>query len=318
MVDEETTIAQGLHITDDNAGYDAACKRVLSEKAILARIMKSCLEEYKDCDVNEIAEKYMEGQPQVSAVPVLPDEDSTIISGMDTEDKSVHEGTVTYDIRFRAIVPGSGERIALIINVEAQNDFYPGYPLIMRAIYYCCRIISSQYDREFTGPHYEKIKKVYSIWICMKPPKSRENTITRYRLVEEHLVGEAIEPVRNYDLLSVVMLCLGGPDRENYDGVLRMLDVLLSNETSEAEKRKILQNDYDIQMTQTMEREVSVMCNLSKGVEEKGMAKGMTNGILASIKNLVKNMGVSVEQAMSVLEIPETERQKYVDLLEQQ
>ena len=75
-------------------------------------------------------------------------------------------------------------------------------------------------------------------------------------------------------------------------------------------------------MTQTMEREVSVMCNLSKGVREKGvaegMAKGMTNGILASIKNLVKNMGVSVEQAMSVLEIPEAERQKYMDLLERQ
>ena len=68
------------------------------------------------------------------------------------------------------------------------------------------------------------------------------------------------------------------------------------------------------------------MCNLSKGVREKGvvegmaegMAKGMTNGILVSIKNLVKNMGVSVEQAMAVLEIPETERQKYMDLLEQQ
>ena len=57
--------------------------------------------------------------------------------------------------------------IALIINVEAQNDFYPGYPLIKRGIYYCCRMISSQYGREFTGPHYEKIKKVYSIWICI-------------------------------------------------------------------------------------------------------------------------------------------------------
>ena len=60
------------------------------------------------------------------------------------------------------------------------------------------------------------------------------------------------------------------------------------------------------------------MCNLSKGMMEKGMAKGMTNGILTSIKNLVKNMGVSVEQAMAVLEIPEAERQKYMDLLEQQ
>ncbi len=64
------------------------------------------------------------------------------------------------------------------------------------------------------------------------------------------------------------------------------------------------------------------MCNLSKGVMEKGLAEGraegMADGILASIKNLVKNMGVSVEQAMSVLEIPEDERQKYMDLLERQ
>jgi hypothetical protein len=148
----------------------------------------------------------------------------------------------------------------------------------------------------------------------MKPPQYRANTITRYRLVEEHLVGDGKEPVRNYDLLSIIMLCLGGPNGANYDGVLRMLDVLLSSETSEAEKRNILQDDYDIQMTQTMEREVSVMCNLSKGVEEKGIAKG----ILSSIKNLVKNMDVSVEQAMSVLEIPEAERQKYMDLLERQ
>ena len=84
--------------------------------------------------------------------------------------------------------------------------------------------------------------------------------------------------VRNYDLLSIIMLCLGGPDGENYNGVWRMLDVLLSNETSEAEKRKILQDDYDIEMTQTMEREVSVMCNLSKGVREKGVAEGMAKG----------------------------------------
>ncbi len=131
-------------------------------------------------------------------------------------------------------------------------------------------------------------------------------------------MGEAVEPVENYDLLSIVMLCLGGPGGGNYEGVLRMLDVLLSNETSEVEKRKILQDDYGIQMTQTMEQEVSVMCNLSKGVEEKGMAKGMTNGILASIKNLVKNLGMSVEQAMSVLEVPEAERQNYRDLLERQ
>ena len=59
----------------------------------------------KDCDVNEIAEKYIEGQPQVSAVPVLPDEDSTIINGMDTEDKSVGLWQVLRCILHRLVIP---------------------------------------------------------------------------------------------------------------------------------------------------------------------------------------------------------------------
>lgn len=329
-MDGETTIAQGLRVTDEDSRYDAACKRILSEKAILARIMKSCLEEYKDCNVTDIAEKYIEGQPQVAMVPVLPDENGTIITGMDTEDKSLHEGTVTYDIRFQALVPGTEEQIALIINVEAQNVFHPGYPLIKRAVYYCSRMISAQYGREFTGSHYEKIKKVYSIWICMNPPQYRQNTINRYRLVEETITGDAEEPAGNYDLLSIIMVCLGGPERENYDGILRMLDVLLSENTTEAEKRKILQDDYDIQMTQTMKEEVELMCNLSQGIKEKshaeglaeglekGLTEGVEKGILLSIKNLAANPDISLEKAMSMLGVPEADKKRYIELLKQQ
>ena len=72
---------------------------------------------------------------------------------------------------FFAVAPVSGELIRLIINIEAQNDYYPGYPLIKRGLYYCSRMISAQYGTEFTGSHYEQIKKVYSIWICINPPR---------------------------------------------------------------------------------------------------------------------------------------------------
>ena len=90
--------------------------------------MKTCLAEYQDCDVNEIAEKYIEGQPQVDTVPVAPDETNapSRIQGMGTEDTSLTEGTVLYDIRFTAVAPASGERIRLIINLEAQNKFLVG------------------------------------------------------------------------------------------------------------------------------------------------------------------------------------------------
>ena len=56
------------------------------------------------------------------------------------------------------------------------------------------------------------------------------------------------------------------------------------------------------------------MCNLSKGVEERGVAKG----ILVSIKNLMETMNLTIEQAMTALKVPENERQKYMDMLERQ
>ena len=283
----DTTIAKNIRVIDEKASYDAACKRLLSEKIILAWIMKNCLEEYRDCDVDEIAGKYIEGTPQVGEVAVAPDESSyvSMIQGAGSQDASLTEGTVTYDIRFLAIAPVSGELIRLIINIEAQNDFYPGYPLIKRGIYYCSRMISAQYGTEFTKSHYENIKKVYSIWICMNPPKNRENSITRYYIAEENLVGSVKERKADYDLMAAVMICLGREDDSGTD-LLKLLNVLLSTETDSQDKCQILEEDFHIRMTESLESEVSLMCNLSKGVEEKGIEKGRQEGIIAMVSAL--------------------------------
>ena len=283
----DTTIAKNIRVADEKASYDAACKRLLSEKIILAWIMKNCLEEYRDCDVDEIAEKYIEGTPQVGEVAVAPDESNrvSVIQGAGNEDTSLTEGTIFYDIRFLAIAPVSAVLIRLIINIEAQNDFYPGYPLIKRGIYYCSRMISAQYGTEFTNSHYENIKKVYSIWICMNPPKSRENSITRYYIAEENLAGSVKERKADYDLMAAVMICLGKEEDSGTD-LLKLLNVLLSTETGSQDKCQILEEDFHIRMTQTLESEVSLMCNLSKGVEEKGIEKGRQEGIIAMVSAL--------------------------------
>ncbi|WP_418292810.1 hypothetical protein [Megasphaera sp.] len=39
--------------------YDEACKRVLSERGIMAHILKACTEEFKDCDLQDIAQRYI-------------------------------------------------------------------------------------------------------------------------------------------------------------------------------------------------------------------------------------------------------------------
>ncbi len=310
----ENTLAQNLSVAGENASYDEACKKLLANRIILAWIMKSCLEEYRDMDVNEIADQYIEGEPQIARIAVHPDEMAgrgEQIKGEKTEDSTITEGTITFDIRFNALLPGTGVHTELFINVEAQNDFYPGYPIMKRGIYYCSRLISSQYGVEFTNAHYEKIRKVSSIWICLNSPKYRKNTINRYTIQEENLIGDVSKKKENYDLMTAVIICLGNSENDNYTGILKLLDVLLSSEKEPEEKKRILQNDFDIKMTRKLEREVSELCNLSKDVEEKGIRKG----ILTSIQNLMESMNWTAEQAMEALKVPEAEWSQYANRL---
>lgn len=284
-MEQKTTLSQSIDIVDQKAQYDEACKKVLAEKIILAWIMKHTMKEYADYEVQEIVEHYIVDEPEVGKKSVLPDEtNAPKITGVGVEDGSLTEGTITYDIQFRAIVPGSDEMVQMIINVEAQNDFYPGYPIIKRAIYYCARMISSQYGTVFTKSHYEKIQKVYSVWICMNPPKERNNTITEYSLTEKHHIGKVKEKDEYYDLMNAIMICLGSSEDSTESELLCLLDVLLASDKKAKEKKIILERDFEIPMTEKMEGEMEHMCNLSDGVEQKGIEKGIKIGIEQGIE----------------------------------
>ena len=330
----ESTLSGAIRTESIMAQYDAACKRLLSEKSILAWILKDCVEEFQDIEPAEIAARYIEGTPQIGSVPVLLGESNapSKIRGAATEDASLSEGTIHYDIRFLALVPGSQEHLELIINIEAQNAFYPGYPLITRAIYYCSRLLSAQYGVEFSGGDYGNIKKVYSIWICMQPPVERQNTITRYSIRETSLAGKVRERKAHYDLLTAVMVCLGKEDVPSPTRALRLLNVLLGRETAAEVKKQVMEEEFDLPMTDGLQNEVSMMCNLSQGVLEdgirighaKGHAEGRAEGRaeerktqnLKSILAIAKNIGVSYEKAMDLLEITDqAERQRYLDQL---
>ena len=87
------------------------------------------------------------------------------------------------------------------------------------------------------------------------------------------------------------------------------------------EKKKILQDVFEIKMTKTLESEVQDVCNLSKGVQEKGIAigvkQGFEQGTLNSIKNLMETLKLTAEQAMVALKVPEADKPKYVSKLNQ-
>ena len=70
------------------------------------------------------------------------------------------------------------------------------------------------------------------------------------------------------------------------------------------------------------ERGVTRMCRameitFAEGLKE-GIAKGRAEGRADAIQRIMKALGLSLEKAMDVLEIPAEERQKYRELLERQ
>ena len=280
-MESENSFARHIESAGSDAALDNVCKRLLANKSILAWIMRECIEEYRDCTVEEIAERYIEGQPRIGEETVHADESlPQSISGLNTVDSSINDGTVTYDICYEALLPGADEYVSIIINIEVQNNFYPGYPLIKRGIYYCGRMLSSQYDRYFTASNYDKLRKVYSIWICTNPPENKKNAIKKYSITESDIVGNAPKEEKSiYDLLSLIMIYLGDESKDNYGGIVKLLKVLLSEEIRAESKKEILRNEFEIKMTRDLESEVSEMCDISKGISARAMAKGLAEGM---------------------------------------
>lgn len=278
----KTQISDSIDAADGKERLDAQIKKILSNKKILSWIVKYTVTEFADMALERI-EAYIEGEPEVAKIPVYPGKTNMeSITGLPTEDKVPNEGEVTYDIRFYMIVPGR-EPVKIIINLEAQNEYYPGYDLVTRAVFYCARMLSAQLGVEFTTntndpKKYDNIKKVYSIWICMDTPNYAGNTITEYHMTQDLHYGNFSGKAR-YDLLSVVMICLNDTQNEEENELIKMLTTLLSKDMEKEEKKQKLQEEYGIPMDDGFGMEVDEMCNYSGYVENKGIEKGIQQGI---------------------------------------
>lgn len=320
MPQTESAMAKVVDMTYQQERYDECVKKILSQKIVLAWILKKCVKEFAPYSVEQIMNDGIEGQPMVSVVAVDRDESDREaaeeqIEGKNTVDSSIDEGTVVYDILFTAVVPDTKEPIQLIINIEGQREDRVTYPVIKRAIYYASRMISAQKNTVFTKSHYEKIEKVYTIWINMNVPLERRNTITEYSIKETNHFGKVQEEISHYDLISVIMIGIGNPDDVDGDSLLNLLDTLFSSDKKPEEKKSILENNFDIAMTVALEKEVAEMGGIGRGIYldayEEASRTTERNTKVDAIISIMNDFGVSIEQAMRTLKVAEQEQSEY-------
>lgn len=191
------------------------------------------------------------------------------------------------------MAPGQNEPIGLIINIEIQNDDRPGRSITNRAEYYCARMITEQYGTVFTEGHYQDLQKVYSIWICPDPAAKRQNGIFRFPRKMETVYGNSPFKDEDFDNSEYIVIFVGMLNDPNDNQIIDLLYTIFSNDITVEEKKQRLSSVYGIEMTREIESEVLEMCNLSKGIENRGEAKG----VLKTLIQLVQDGDLSLNRA---------------------
>ena len=293
-MEQLTGLGKAIAAADpDKIRLDMTVKNILAYKPLLARIFKEVVSECREMSYDEI-EACIEGEVLVSKVYV----DSGItnagerIDGLNTESYLNEEGLDRYDIRTYLRLPGKGdsEYIKLIINLEAQNEDKPGYDLPLRALFYCCRMISAQQGVEFTTDSddpvkYGNIKKVYSIWLCTEAAQTRANSIEIYDIDRRFLHGSNADDPR-YDIMNAIIIYISEKHNpENTENeLIRMLTDLFDERINGPDKVQKLKSEYGLSMTKEVESEVTGMCTYATAMENKGIKKGIEKGISKGMK----------------------------------
>ncbi len=299
--DLNTEIANAVNAAGDKAQYDERAKRLLGHKSILAHILVDTVEEFRGMDPRDVV-KYIEGEPKIGVVPTEPgltNVDGERVVGMNTENTEINEGTINFDIVFYVRMKDGLSQI--IVNVEAQKDMPTEYHILNRAIFYACRLVSSQKERDFVNKKYDDIKQVYTIWICMNMP---EDSTDYYYLANKKVLGNCRWEGKQ-DLLNIVLLGLARelPGQDKKHELHRLLGALLSKKLSQNEKLNIIEKEYDIPLEEDLRKDVSVMCNLSQGIVDDTKAE--------IILNMFKK-GYTLEQIADVTEKSISEIEKIV------
>ena len=322
-----TEIKNAIAAADDKVQYDTYAKRLLAQKIILANILVKTIAEFKDMSPSEVV-NYIEGEPELGIVPIEPgltnaektDGAGQRIIGYNTENTEINEGTIRFDIIFYVRIPTLDNEnkglSKIIVNIECQKDEPTAYSILNRAIFYVSRLISSQKERDFVNSNYDDINQVFSIWICMN---MKNNSMTHIHLTKDEIL-EPYEWKGNLDLLNIVLIGITNelPEHDNKYELHRLICALLSNEIHKNEKLDILEKEYNIPVDTKLREDVSVMCNLSLGIEERAEARGEVVGEKKSSEKIIMNMynnkftleQISLATQKSIEEIKEIIKQK--------
>ena len=107
-----------------------------------------------------------------------------------------------------------------------------------------------------------------------------KSSINRYDLNEHHILHEYKANHADYDLISIITIYLSEEQPPDEDWLIRFLRLLFKDTRTPAmRKKQLLKDEFDMDTTTDIEEEMKTMCNLSTGIYEQGMERGIAQGM---------------------------------------
>ena len=325
-MERNTIFYEALETAGLKAQYDGHVKKLLSFRQVISQILTRTLAEYEGYTPQEAA-RWIEPEtiPDLEEKEECSETEEDFMVGRSEVSEKPGEGSTIYDLRFQIQTPEpAGRRSELLVNLEAQKKFWMQYRIVTRGIFYAAKMLTEQYGRYFSHSSYQKLRKVYSVWICMNAPDNVGNAMVEYKISKNDRIGNVPEEVKSYDKLSVILICLNTKKGPGEEGNLHhFLNVLLSPVLKPEEKAEIFSRVYGIRMEKEIRKELEGMCNLGEAIEEEAMKRGRKEGkregraesLVKSVESAMKSFHVDLRTACEGLGFTLKEYYRAAELL---
>ena len=332
-----TKTTQVIDVSIDNikneSTEDKKFKEFIRRTDVLAAFLHAYVDEFKDCSRDTIIDCIQKENTDkyVQERNVFPD--------------SGKKNGIEVDTLFRVKLPESDSSVAVYVNIEGQNKYYLPYKIERRVEAYVSELIAAQKGIEYKKQEYDKIKKIYSIWLLFDHPNRRKNAIIRYDRTPNVIYGDLESNKLNFDLANITIVYVGAYNEELSEA-MGLVTALFGSGLTDDERYATLADKYKIQLNDEDNRRlrdivswaesfyvgyeeckrISETEGRAKGMAEgraEGMAEGMAEGRIEStsenVATVVKKYGVSVDQAIEDFNVPEDirdeVRRRAMDLL---
>lgn len=299
---------------DTDLTYDEAAKNVLSNKVIVANILKASISELENHTIEQIRAMLKSGVNENK------------VECYANDDAHSDMATVSFDIDIR--LQNKEIPLDIEIDIEPQGKLFPTYEgkkysIYKRALYYVCRMIVRQLGEGDND--YNKLHKCCSIWICFQKDGNSNVSMTKHglrSLLKEMITNkdcteQEAERARKYlekadsdiDLIEVIMIYIPKSYEKSELEIQKFLYSIFNN-SREGVKEAISTDEW-----QTIESEVNKMGHLEAELKDMYKAEGRAEGEMQtkflSVNKLVANKIFSFEEALKFEELSREDYERF-------